>query len=215
MRRTANRLLLAFMLVAATGAFAASAGLHHIGELAQRADGLYEEDLLGLAYLKEANVNLNQVGRSLRGALLARYPQDKRQLLVRAQTALTALKTNVHLARPRFTAERGRELMGDLEVQVDAFAPLVGSMLQRADSASQDAAVGYLFERVMPQANRLDDLIAALEREKQAKTRLSLDGFKDCYEAGRRQMFLFAALIASIGAACVLVFGRSLRPVAR
>ncbi|HZX29106.1 MAG TPA: hypothetical protein VFF16_18675 [Telluria sp.] len=88
-------------------------------------------------------------------------------------------------------------------------------MLQRADSASQDDAVGYLFERVMPQANRLDDLIAALEREKQAKTRLSLDGFKDCYEAGRRQMFLFAALIASIGAACVLVFGRSLRPVAR
>lgn len=215
MYRTAHRLLLALMLVATTGAFAASAGLHHIAELAQRVDGLYEEDLLGLSYLKDANIDLNQVGRSLRGALLSRHPQDKRQLLVRAQTALTALKTNVDLARPRFTAERGQRLMGQLEAQVDEFAPLVGDMLRRADSPQQDDAIAFLFARVMPKATRLDHLIAELTREKQAKTRLSLDGFRDSFEAGRRQMFLLAALISSIGIACVLVFGPSLRPARR
>src|SRR4051812_28453340 len=62
--RLGARLLLAFATLIVLGALVAAFGIHGLFRLNTVNDNLYEKELLGISYVKEANINLIYAARA-------------------------------------------------------------------------------------------------------------------------------------------------------
>ena len=65
-RKAVTKLMLGFGLMALLLAFVAYRGLSSASQINNRLETLYQRDLMGLSAVKEANINLVYIGRSIR-----------------------------------------------------------------------------------------------------------------------------------------------------
>ena len=79
--KVGSRLILGFLVVALLGAAVAGIGIVNMDQMNERAQNVYEQDLKGISYLKEANIDLVYIGRSVRSAMLASTEADRRKHL--------------------------------------------------------------------------------------------------------------------------------------
>lgn len=64
--KVATRLLSGFFVLTFIGALVAGIGIYNMHQLNSAADSLYDQDLLGISHLKEANINLIYIHRAVR-----------------------------------------------------------------------------------------------------------------------------------------------------
>ena len=102
------RLIAAFLIVAAASAIVGYVGISNAGKINDMADRMYERELLGLSYVKEANINLIYIGRARANALLASSQEDRAKQMAIADKAIVTLKEQMEKARPLFVSERGK-----------------------------------------------------------------------------------------------------------
>ncbi len=61
----------AFMFVALIGAGIGATGIVNMNKINDAAEVMYSKELLGISYIKEANINLLYIGRDIRNAILS------------------------------------------------------------------------------------------------------------------------------------------------
>ena len=89
--RVGTKLISGFTLVAVMGAVVASIGILGMSRLNHEADAMYREDLVGLSYIKEANINLVYAGRARASFLAARSEEERARLRGDVRQALDAM----------------------------------------------------------------------------------------------------------------------------
>jgi methyl-accepting chemotaxis protein len=201
--RIGVRLIAAFLVVAAASAIVGAVGIGNAGKINEMADHMYDRELLGLSYVKEANINLIYVGRARANALLASTQEDRTKQIGIADKAITTLKEQMEKARPLFISERGKQLfttynrlMEDYVRSHQALLALVnGRKLQERDEALAQAMAA-----VSSHATTLDELLTELTQQKEARAKQASEESTALYQESRRLMIgtIIAALVGGV-----------------
>ena len=106
--KVGTRLILGFLAVALLGAVVAGIGIYNMGQMNERAKRLYQKELMGISYTKEANIDLIYIGRALRSAMLASTEADRDEVPGDRRQERKMMPDNLDQARPLFYTENGK-----------------------------------------------------------------------------------------------------------
>ena len=211
--KVGTRLIAGFLALALLGALVAGIGIFNMSRINDSNDRLYQQELLGISYVKEANINLIYVGRAVRNVLLASTDKDRQAAIANVDNARTQLKSNLDKARPLFYRESGKKMFADIDNQVREYDTLITEATKRAlaDALQENrSAVDYLFTTVAPVASALDSGLTGLTREKEQNAVSAVQAATELYQSSRTMMLMLVLGSAAAGIGLGVLLTRSL-----
>jgi len=211
--KVGTRLIAGFLALALLGSAVAAVGIFNMSQMNERTHALYEKELLGLSYVKQANVNLIDVGRTLRSVMLASSDKDRRAALSKLDAENRHLSENLDKARPLFWTPTGLSLFKELDADVREYQSRVAQALKLVEAdALQDSrpSVDYLFTMVAPQSAVTDKRMATLAESKQANATSVVEQATAAYESSRGMMLVLVFGSAVFGIGLGVLITRSL-----
>ena len=202
--KLATRLISAFVVVCALGVVVSAIGIRNMASMNTSSEAMYKKDMIGLSFMKEANIDLLYIGRSLRNALLASTEEQRSSALAKADENLALTRKNLDQAKPLYWSEKGKAAFAELEAQWAEYTAAVGklrSMSAQAKLSEQQEATKYLFGDFAKLVNKVDDQMTALSDIKESNGKLAFESNERAYEAARNLMIgmVFAAVILGVG----------------
>jgi methyl-accepting chemotaxis protein len=191
----------------------AAIGIVNLDKMNERAKGMYQQELLGLSYVKEANIDLVYIGRALRSAMLASSEAQRSQMLGKVEESRKWMRENLDQARPLFTKPEGQRVFAELDTRLRQYDSDLNELLGRIKNEpvqQQRATVDYLFTTFLPHAQVIDDQMTDLSKLKEANARDANLANKDAYETSRTLMIVLVILSALSGAGLGALITRSL-----
>lgn len=213
------RLIAGFVLVAGISAVVGFIGINNTSQMNDKADEMYNRELMGLSYVKEANVNLIYAGRARANYLLATTQDDREKQLATIGKSTAATKDYIEKAQPLFGSDRAREVFAAFnnlsqEYQNDmqrALAMAATKKLQERDEALLQA-----LEQVREKADKLDVMLDELILQKETRAKQSAAETDNLYRASRTSMIGIISGGVLIGIVLGFLISRSItRPLAR
>jgi methyl-accepting chemotaxis protein len=202
--KLATKLISAFVAVCALGGAVSAIGIHNMASMNTSSETMYKLDLLGLSLVKEANISLLYVGRSMRNALLATTEEQRSAALAKVDADLALTRKHLDAAKPLFWSEKGKAGFAALEAQWTEYTAAVGRL--RAISAQaklneQQEATSFLFGDFAKMVNKVDEQMTVLSDIKEDNAKRAFAGSQQDYEAARALMIglVFAAMILGVG----------------
>ena len=104
--KVGTRLIAGFLFVSLLGAIVAGIGIANMGTISDKADRMYANELLGISYIKEANINLIYAGRARGNFLLSTTDEERERNRTSIKKYLAGVKRNLESAKPLFVTER-------------------------------------------------------------------------------------------------------------
>jgi len=201
--KLATKLIAAFVAVCALGAVVSAIGIRNMASMNSSSETMYKKDMIGLSLMKEANIDLLYIGRSLRNALLATTAEQRSSALAKADENLALTRKNLDQAKPLYWSEKGRAGFAELEAQWSEYTVAVGklrSMSAQAKLNEQQEATKYLFGDFAKLVNKVDDQMTTLSEIKEANGKLAFESNERAYEGARNLMIglVFAAVILGV-----------------
>jgi len=200
--KVGTRLLSGFVAVSIVGAIVAGVGISNMSKINDMGDRIYERELLGLSFMKEANINLIYVGRALRGMLLASSEAERTKHRQRADEARVAVRKNLAEADKRFYTAQGRALLAKLQSELDDYDRDVGTAIQRAQAeplqADRELAT-FVMGPIAAKATVVDDRMTELARLKEKNAEAASQTTTDLYESSRTIMIMLVIGSALMG----------------
>jgi methyl-accepting chemotaxis protein len=173
--RLGTRLLLAFAALVLMGAMVAAFGIHGLSRMHTANQSLYERELLGISYVKEANINLIYMGRARAQFALATTDAEREAALKAFKESAAGLQAWLDKARPMFYLQKGKDELVKLDALIKTLLPLADSYFGAAakrNLAAADAELTQLDQSVLQQNKNVDDqltLLTALKEQNGAK----------------------------------------------
>ncbi len=213
------RLIAGFVLVAAISAVVGAIGISNTSQINEMADRLYDRELLGLSYVKEANINLIYIGRARGNFLLATSADERDTHLAAIEKYSAAVTDYMGKARPLFMSEQGKQMFQTFagtweDYQREMKRALVLAKAQKL--AQRDEALHSALDATRTKANVLDNVLTELTRLKEANARDAADETTRLYTSTRTVMI--GVVIAGVLGGVLLGFliSRSVtRPLSR
>ena len=195
------RLIAAFLIVAAASGIVGFVGISNAGRINTMADDMYLRELLGLSYVKEANINLIYIGRARANAMLASSADERAKQLGIADKAIVTMKEQMEKARPLFISERGKQLFATYSQTMSDYAnshQAVLALLNGRKLAERDETLAQAMVAVSTHANALDQVLTELTTQKEARAKQAADETTALYNDSRQLMLgtIAAALVA-------------------
>ncbi len=179
---------------------------------------IYEKELLGVSHIKEANVQLVLVGRTMRQAVLAPDAATREQARHDVARAEEALRQALRGARGAVFREENLRRLDELEAHLATYLLEVNRAIELAgdEGFGTSAAAAFITSPGFAGgASRADDLLAEIARSKEAGARESAGEAMRLYERARRLTLLLLVGGLAFGGLLGLVLGASIaRPTA-
>ncbi|SDE55961.1 methyl-accepting chemotaxis protein [Massilia sp. PDC64] len=211
--KVATRLTLGFLAVVVLGAIVAGIAIYNMTQMNERAKLMYQKELLGISYVKEADLNQVSLGRALRGAMLASTDEQRANMLANADKYRKLLQENLDKARPLFHSEEGKRLFAEADAQVRDFDGTAADLVKRVKAEPLEAkrdSVDYLFGTLLPRSQSVDAKLADLAHNKEQMAQETNLSNKTAYENSRATMLVLVALSAMAGTGFGILITRSL-----
>ncbi|HET9642878.1 MAG TPA: methyl-accepting chemotaxis protein [Burkholderiaceae bacterium] len=211
------RLTAAFLIVAAASAVVGAVGISNAAKINEMADRMYDRELRGLSYVKEANIDLIYIGRARANFLLASTEEQRNRHLETLNKSIGMVKDNMDKARPLFVSEKGKALFATFTGQWEGYerdlrAYMVSAARQKLHEV--DEALQHQSEAVSVKTKALDDLLTDLTKVKEEHAKQASEDSSALYEQSRSLMIgtIIAALLGGIGLGFLISRGIS-RPL--
>jgi len=205
------RLVAAFLIVASASGIVGMVGISNAGKINDLADRMYSHDVLGVSYIKEANIDLIYIGRARGNALLATTPEERAKYIETMNKSVELLKSNLDKARPLINTEKGQQLLAEFSRTWENYlrdqATLV-SLINSSKLAERDPALTKAMETVREKASALDDTMTALSDLKEAAAKQASDDTTELYTQSRSLMIGTIAAALALGALLGFVISR-------
>ena len=211
--KVGTRLIAGFLALTLLGTIVAGIGILNMSRINDSSDKLYQKELLGISYVKEANIDLIYIGRAVRTVLLASTDKDRQAAIAKIDDARTKLKANLDKARPLFYLDTGKRMFAEVDAQVLQYDALIVEANKRAMADALQAhrgSVDYVFETVLPVANSLDDRLTDLTRQKEKNAVDTVNEATELYQSSRVMMLLLVVGSAAAGLGLGVLLTRSL-----
>ncbi|MGD0401483.1 MAG: methyl-accepting chemotaxis protein [Syntrophobacteraceae bacterium] len=210
----------AFAIVASIAVIVGFIGIRNMSSINDMADRIYERELLGISYIKQANIDLMYLQRNERNVIDAASEEERRKTVEHADAYLAKYLGNIEKARPLFHTEKGKELFGKVEKSWEAYNQVRKQVIDLAlkenvlgKSASRDLATGLEREK----ENALDNALTELTTQKEGNAKLLSEEASSTYVSSRTLMIVLsiAGFMAGIllGVALTLSITRPIKRI--
>ncbi|MGI4719333.1 MAG: methyl-accepting chemotaxis protein [Janthinobacterium lividum] len=199
--KVGTRLIAGFLTITFLGAAVAAIGINSMSRMNADTDRLYTRELLGIVHTKEANIQLIEVGRSLRNLMLASTAQEQKAAAGSIEVQGAAMQASLDKARRLFFTERGKRSFAEVDQALRDYETVARkAMRMTMDESGLDrqAAVDYLRETVAPRSNEVDKRLSALIDIKEGNARLVAAEAAATYASSRLTMLLLV-LVSVLG----------------
>ncbi|EZP37211.1 methyl-accepting chemotaxis protein, partial [Janthinobacterium lividum] len=203
--KVGTRLLAAFFCVALMGAIVAGIGIFNMGKIDTMAGQMYNNELLGLSYIKEANIALIKVGRARSNFLLATTSEERAGRQADIAKYLEENKNNLAKAQPLFVTPAAKELFARFAtVEAEYVSALQQSLALAAAEplAQRSAQLTALLAKTRQHADELDGVLDKLSLQKEARAKAAAEQASGVYQASRS--FMIALVLGSVAAGLAL-----------
>jgi methyl-accepting chemotaxis protein len=184
--RLAARLTLGFLLVVLLTVAVGTIGIRNMGTISAKADSMYQQDLLGLSYVKEANIDLVYLGRDWRGMLIATNQQERETAKKRFAEDAAKLKENMAKGGELFVTEKGKETFARTDKEMSTYIAMSTKLLDTIEKQKLYEKNGQLEAEIGPiveQGKVADDMIDELVKLKEARAKEASDEATTIYHA--------------------------------
>lgn len=213
------KLVSAFLIVSAITALVGYIGIHNMGLIDEQADKIYEQELMGLSLIKEANINLAYGARATRALAAATTEADRKQYIADIQQRMQMESDFVNKARGRFESEKAQEmfrtydrLIADYQESLNEFVALINA----EDLRQQRPSAKFLEEVLAPRNARIDDLLGELTDQKEELAKVEAHETTMLYESSLKSMLALVIAGVVLGLVMGWLITRSIsRPVSR
>ena len=201
------KLIIGFLVTALFAAIVGTIGIVNMGKINDAADILYERELLGISFTKEANLDLIYVARDWRQALLSTTASERQKSLDDVKKNRKLFDDNIAKARPLFRSEKGKETLAKLEAAKNTWYPALDA-LERQMSAeplgkASDALQTHIVD-VRGKATAVDDLLTALAGMKEENGKQASEDTTELYKTSRTLMI--GVILAAMALGCLIGF---------
>jgi methyl-accepting chemotaxis protein len=214
-----TRLIAGFVLAALIAAFVGLIGIRNSSQMNDLAEQMYSRELMGVSYIKEANINLIYIGRARGRLLSATSTQDRESALATMEKSSVTMKEYVDKARPMFVTERGKEMLAQLDKLWAAYQADLkrwSAIALTAKLSERNEALQHADRLVAEGGDRVDDLMTELTKLKEANASTANDQTTALYESSRAMMIGLVIGAALLGVMMGLLISRSVtRPMSR
>ncbi|MAL99364.1 methyl-accepting chemotaxis protein [Hydrocarboniclastica marina] len=212
-----TKLLAAFLVLSAITALVGYVGIHNMGQINEQADALYEKELLGVSYLKEANVNVIYGSRSMRNMLLASTQKDRQESIDNARRYAKQELEYLAQAEALIENPEAERLLAQYKIASAEYAGhrdrLIG-MVENSSLAEQSDVVEYAEGPVRASGDELDRLLTELSRIKEKNAEDAAIATTALYESSLISMSILVVLGIVVGIVTGLLIARSItRPL--
>jgi methyl-accepting chemotaxis protein len=200
--KVGTRLTLGFLTVIMLGAIVAGVAIYNMAQMNERAKRMYQQELLGLSYIKETEVDLAAAGRALRGAMLASDQEQRTRMLGNVDKYRKQLQEYLGKTRPLFREDDNNGRFAEVDSQLREFDGLIGELVKRVQEEpfeqKRDAVV-YLFDTLLPKAQAIEANMTDLTRRKEELAQKANLSNKEAYETSRAMLLVLVAFSAVTG----------------
>ncbi len=169
--KVSTQLIGGFLAVVTMGTLVAVVGIFGMGRINDYNDALYQRELLGISYVKEANINLIYAGRARAAFMLATSEEARGKARADFDKAVTDLKGWLEKSRPLFVTDEGKALYRDTYATVEPWVTAVQKVLDVAATRNflaNDDELQALVKTSSQLNRKLDDQLTALTKQKEA-----------------------------------------------
>jgi methyl-accepting chemotaxis protein len=188
-----TRLLSGFAIVAIITVLVGLTGISNMSKINDMADQLYQNELLGVSFVKEANINLLYAARNEKNYLLATTQEDRIKLSERYDDYLKSIDENLEKATPLFRSEEGKAMLAKVS---SAIADWEKASRQVIDAANKEQlsearessalSMGIAREKV----NIVDETLTELSKIKESNAKNYSDLTTQLYIKSRLFMII-------------------------
>ncbi|MDR3554005.1 MAG: methyl-accepting chemotaxis protein [Syntrophobacteraceae bacterium] len=217
--RVEIKFIAAFVLVSSITALVGWIGLRNMYVMKEMAYKIYDKELMGISYIKEANINLLNMARAERNFLLASDPTERKKYGEHVNKDQSLFSENMRKARPLFQTEEGRRLLAKADSAWKAYTNAYEAMRAKASGdalAAPRASVQYCMGPERQKMQLVDDAFKNLTLRKQKEAEKAFENTSEIYTASRRYMLGVTSGCFAIGIAfgILLTLGIT-RPIRR
>ncbi|WP_224983133.1 methyl-accepting chemotaxis protein [Geomonas agri] len=209
--RVGSKLVSSFAAVALITAVVGAIGIRNMGTINQMADEMYQNELLGVSYIKEANINLVYMSRAEKNFLLATSQQEREKYLENLTKYKAGYREWLDKARPLFVSEKGKETMKKLEAANEEWFALQQKVMDlgiRDKLNDSTPSVILSFGEARTKQKVVDDTLSDLARIKEEHAKNSSLEASRIYPASLKVMVALVAGGVLVGLALGIVIAR-------
>lgn len=200
--RLSTRLTLGFLLIVLLTAAVGAIGIRNLGQLDVMNNMMYEKDLLAIASIKQANIDLVYIDRGWRRMLISSSIEERTGARKRIDENIGKLQSNLEDVRARLSTEKGRALLAKTEKEFSTYLGLTTTLLANIEKErlyEKSTSLAREIEPVLAQSKVLDDTFEALTKNKEERAKTTLEESAATYHASFNMMLGLIAGAAILG----------------
>jgi methyl-accepting chemotaxis protein len=172
-----------------------------MSKLNSAADAMYREDLVGLSYIKEANINLIYAGRSRTTFLAASSEEERTRIRADVTKYLDAMDDYLAKAKPLFVSEEGQRRLNDYVAPATEYRRVIAAALDQAArepvvQRSEETNRAHALART--QADNLDKMLDGLTDLKETRAAAKANDTAELYHFSL--ILMIALVVGSLAA---------------
>jgi methyl-accepting chemotaxis protein len=211
--KVGSKLLGGFFLLVLFGSAVALTGLFNMSKINEMAGNMYERELMGLSYIKEANVKLVYVGRARGNYLLATTHQERAGHLANVRKYMAEIDANLDKAQRLFVTAEARQLFAQYAStakEYEAEMARVFALEDREPLSQRSEALTQALAQTRQRADVLDDLLSRLALQKEARARAAAEEGAQTFRSARAVMLALTVCSGIAGIALGMLITRDL-----
>jgi methyl-accepting chemotaxis protein len=194
-----KKLIMTFIMMTAITAVVGAIGIVNMGKINTMLDYLYNSEMMGISYIKEANIDLIYFDRAEVKFLLASTPDDRNTFLKRMAKYESMMKDNLEKAKPLIHTERGKELLSKIYAEWDSLkqtSQKVIALASKENHVQTRDSVNLVLTEGKKKITVVDNLLTELSQGKEKHGKDSFDQSAAIYAQSR--LFMTGAIFAAI-----------------
>ena len=209
----------AFMIVASIAAVVGFLGIRNMSIIDGLAGRMYHNELMGLSYIKQADIDLGYLVRAQKNLILSSSVEDRRKSMEQLKTREVEYLENLKKSKPLFITKKGKELFAQVEKAWEEYHPVHKQLIDIAmkedlieKKASTELSMGVARQKI----HALDDALMKLTRQKEAKAKDASEEAAAIYASSRTLMIILsiAGFLAGIVLGVIMTLSIT-RPIKR
>jgi methyl-accepting chemotaxis protein len=216
--KTSTKLVLAFIAVATIGALLGAYAIYNMKRINDADTRLYQQELMGLSYFKEANVERLKAVVGLRDAILASTQAERDNAYARIADGRAKSKAFIAQASTLFTTEEGQRQVAQLQdvirtdqAAADGLMTRIRASEMHADSELQQ----YMRNNVVQPSVQLGIAMNKLSQLKESEAKAVAEANTGLYASSRNVMIMLVLAGLAAGVFLGLAVSRQVtRPLA-
>ncbi|HCR13036.1 HAMP domain-containing methyl-accepting chemotaxis protein [Solidesulfovibrio sp.] len=199
--KVGTKLVMSFIVMAILTAIVGYYGINKMSVIDGLSDELYNNELMGISYIKETNINLLYVDRTVRNYLLASSVEERERYLGNIAKYEKMFEENLEKSRPLLRSEKTRQVYDKLRDAWNDYKPLVRKIIElgKADALeTHRESVELTMKAGRQQSGVMDSLLTELSATEQ-------DMAKDASAEAARIYGDSRALLIGVSAGSVLL----------